>query len=45
MHAVGGISDIITRINHQTELTAETAKQAGQIVGSQQEALETTIKV
>ncbi len=45
MHAVGGISDIITRINHQTELTAETAKQAGQIVGSQQEALETTVKL
>jgi len=43
MQAVGKISDIITRINNQTELTVETAKRAEQIVGAQQEALTTTI--
>lgn len=45
MHAVGGISDIITRINTQTELTVETAKQAEQIVEAQQEALHTTVNL
>lgn len=45
MHAVGGISDIITRINAQTELTVETAKRAEQIVGAQQEALHTTVNL
>lgn len=45
MQAVSGISDIITRINTQTELTVETARQAGEIVDSQQEALATTIEV
>lgn len=45
MQAVSGISDIITRINTQTELTVETAKQAEQIVDSQQEALNTTMKL
>lgn len=45
MQAVSGISDIITRINTQTEITVQTAKQAEQIVGSQQEALTTTMKL
>lgn len=45
MHAVGGISDIITRIHTQTELTVETAKRAEQIVGAQQDALTTTINL
>lgn len=45
MQAVGGISNIITGINAQTEQTVETAKRAEQIVGAQQEALETTINL
>ena len=45
MQAVGGISDIITRINTQTEITVQTARQAEQIVDSQQEALATTIEL
>lgn len=45
MQAVGGISDIITHINTQTETTVETAKRAEQIVGAQQEALITTIEL
>lgn len=43
MQAVSRISDIITRINTQTELTVETARRAEQIVGAQQDALVTTI--
>lgn len=45
MQAVGGISEIITKINTQTEKTVETAKRAEQIVGAQQEALITTINL
>ncbi len=45
MQAVGKISDIITRINTQTEVTVETAKRAEQIVGAQQEALSTTVSL
>ena len=45
MQAVGRISDIITRINTQTEVTVETAKRAEQIVGAQQDALVTTISL
>lgn len=45
MQAVGGISDIINGINTQTEQTVETAMRAEQIVGAQQEALETTINL
>lgn len=45
MQAVGRISDIINRINNQTETTVETAKRAEQIVGAQQEALTTTISL
>lgn len=45
MQAVGRISDIIMRINAQTEMTVETAKRAEQIVGAQQEALTTTISL
>jgi methyl-accepting chemotaxis protein len=45
MQAVGGISDIITRINTETESTAETARQAEKIVASQQNALATTMKL
>ena len=45
MQAVGGISDIITGINTQTEQTVETAKRAEQIVAAQQEALQTTINL
>lgn len=45
MQAVSRISDIITRINTQTELTVETARRAEQIVGAQQDALVTTINL
>lgn len=45
MQAVSGIADIITRINTQTQSTVETAKQAEQIVDSQQEALTTTMRL
>lgn len=45
MQAVSGIADIITRINTQTQLTVETARQAEQIVDSQQEALTTTMRL
>lgn len=45
MQAVSRISDIITRINTQTELTVETARRAEHIVGAQQDALVTTINL
>jgi len=45
MQAVGKISDIIMRINTQTELTVNTAKRAEHIVSAQQEALNTTINL
>lgn len=45
MHSVGRISDIITRINNQTEMTVDTAKRAEIIVEAQQEALSTTISL
>ncbi|MCX4328231.1 MAG: methyl-accepting chemotaxis protein [Lachnospiraceae bacterium] len=45
MQAVSRISDIITRINTQTELTVETARRAEQIVGAQQDALVTTVSL
>ncbi len=45
MQAVSRISDIITRINTQTELTVETARRAEQIVGAQQDALVTTVNL
>lgn len=45
MQAVSRISDIITRINTQTEVTVETARRAEQIVGAQQDALVTTINL
>lgn len=45
MQAVGRISDIIERINTQTEKTVKTAQQAEQIVSSQADSLETTIQL
>ncbi len=45
LQAVGEISDIITRISEQTEVTVETARQAESIVDSQQKALATTIEL
>lgn len=45
MQAVSRISDIITKINTQTEVTVETARRAEQIVGAQQDALGTTVSL